>query len=129
MDIIDIKSGKETPSIYCNAEKGLIEFKGKSVLEDPYEQLYKAILIWIKEYALVCPEKTVFNIQLEYFNTSSSKCLLDSFKVLEEIHIADNSKTVEINWYYEEMDDDMLEAGEDYEEMVKIPFKMIEMGN
>ena len=69
--------------------------------------------------------KTVVNIRLEYFNTSSSKCILDVFKKLEAIHKAKNE--VEVNWYYEEDDEDMLEAGEDYESIIRVPFKMIEI--
>ena len=41
------------------------------------------------------------------------------------IHKAKNE--VEVNWYYEEDDEDMLEAGEDYESIIRVPFKMIEI--
>jgi len=64
-------------------------------------------------------------VKLEYFNTSSSKCILDVFKKLEMIHKAKND--VEIKWYYEEDDEDMLEAGEDYESIIRVPFEMIEI--
>jgi hypothetical protein len=64
-------------------------------------------------------------VQLEYFNTSSSKCILDVFKKLEAINKGEND--VLINWYYEEDDEDMLEAGEDYESIIRVPFKMIEI--
>jgi hypothetical protein len=62
-------------------------------------------------------------VQLEYFNTSSSKCILDVFKKLEAIHKAKHDVT--INWFYEEDDEDMLEAGEDYESIIRVPFKMV----
>jgi hypothetical protein len=77
---------------------------------------------WIEQYARDAKPKTIINIQLEYFNTSSSKCLLDLFKKLEAI----NNEIV-INWYYEEDDEDMLEAGEDYDAIINIPFRMIEI--
>ena len=32
---------------------------------------------------------------------------------------------VAINWYYEEDDEDMLEAGEDYDAIIDLPFKLI----
>jgi hypothetical protein len=80
---------------------------------------------WLEEYAKSPLEKTSVNVQLEYFNTSSSKCILDVFKKLEAIHKAKNE--VVINWYYEEDDEDMLEAGEDYESIIRVPFKMIEI--
>ncbi len=77
------------------------------------------------EYAKAAKEKTVVSIQLEYFNTSSSKCILDVFKKLE--NLKKGKSDVVINWYYEEDDEDMLEAGEDYESIIKVPFKMIEI--
>ena len=60
---------------------------------------------------------------MEYFNTSSSKCILDVFKKLESI--ADSE--VSIKWFYEEDDEDMLEAGEDYEAIIDLKFEMIEV--
>lgn len=80
---------------------------------------------WLDQYKDNPLNKTVLNIRLEYFNTSSSKCILDVFKKLESIHKAKND--VEVNWYYEEDDEDMLEAGEDYESIIRVPFKMIEI--
>jgi hypothetical protein len=80
---------------------------------------------WLEEYAKGPLEKTIVNVQLEYFNTSSSKCILDVFKKLEAISKAKHD--VVINWYYEEDDEDMLEAGEDYESIIRVPFKMIEI--
>ena len=65
-------------------------------------------------------------MQLEYFNTSSSKCILDVFKKLENLHNKSVAEVV-INWYYEEDDEDMLEAGEDYQSILKLPFKMVEI--
>jgi hypothetical protein len=50
---------------------------------------------------------------------------LDVFKKLEAIH--KNKYEVQISWYYEEDDEDMLEAGEDYESIIRVPFKMIEI--
>ena len=62
---------------------------------------------------------------MEYFNTSSSKCILDLFKQLESLN---NGETeVNVNWYYEEDDEDMAEAGEDYDAIISLPFKMIEV--
>ena len=63
------------------------------------------------------------SVQLEYFNTSSSKCILDVFKKLETL----SGTEVSVKWYYEEDDEDMLEAGEDYEAIIDLPFEMIEV--
>jgi hypothetical protein len=65
------------------------------------------------------------HVQLEYFNTSSSKCILDLFKKLEAVRTSGNEVTV--FWHYEADDEDMLEAGEDYQAIINIPFKMIQI--
>jgi hypothetical protein len=124
MESLVIEGTSKTPSVKFDPNSGLIEIKGRSIPENSIE-FYKPMVDWLEKYAKTPKTKTKVNIQLEYFNTSSSKCILDVFKKLEEIHKSNNE--VQINWYYEEDDEDMLEAGEDYESIIRVPFKMIEI--
>lgn len=124
MDPISIEGTPKTPTVNFDANKGVIEVKGRSIPENSIE-FYKPLVDWLETYQSSPKELTQVNIQLEYFNTSSSKCILDVFKKLETIFKSGND--VVINWYYEEDDEDMLEAGEDYQSIIKIPFKMIEI--
>ncbi len=124
MEKIQIEGSPKTPEINFDNEQGIVEIKGRSIPENSIE-FYKPMIDWLEEYAAAPQGKTVVNIQLEYFNTSSSKCILDVLKKLEVI--SKNGNSVEVNWYYEEDDEDMLEAGEDYQSIIKIPFKMIEI--
>ena len=124
MDSISIEGTPKTPTVNFNADNGTVEIKGRSIPENSIE-FYKPLVDWLEEYLNTPKEKTEVNIQLEYFNTSSSKCILDVFKKLEAIYKSGND--VIINWYYEEDDEDMLEAGEDYQSIIKIPFKMMEI--
>ncbi|ALO14747.1 MAG TPA: DUF1987 domain-containing protein [Salinivirga sp.] len=124
MDPIKIEGTPKTPTVNFNAEKGNIEIKGRSIPENSIE-FYKPLVDWLEEYMNNPKELTEVDIQLEYFNTSSSKCILDVFKKLEAIYKGGNE--VVINWHYEEDDEDMLEAGEDYQSIIKIPFKMMEI--
>ena len=121
MDDIRIEGTPKTPSVIFDASTGVLEIKGRSIPENSIE-FYKPLMDWIELYASAPQERSIVNIQLEYFNTSSSKCILDLFKKLEAIN-----KEIVINWYYEEDDEDMLEAGEDYDAIINIPFKMIEV--
>ena len=123
MDPIKIEGTPKTPTVSFDAETGELEIAGRSIPENAVE-FYKPLVDWIGSYGNTSKSNTKVNIRLEYFNTSSSKCILDVFKKLEAI----NSKTeITINWYYEEDYEDMLEAGEDYEAIINIPFKMIEI--
>jgi hypothetical protein len=123
MEPISIAGTPKTPTVNFNSN-GKIEIKGRSIPENSIE-FYDPLVKWLEEYLSNPAELTEVNIQLEYFNTSSSKCILDVFKKLEAIYKSGNE--VIINWYYEEDDEDMLEAGEDYQSIIKVPFKMIEI--
>ncbi len=124
METIIIEGTPKTPSVNFDSASGILHLKGRSIPENSIE-FYKPLVEWLDEYAAKPQAKTAVNIQLEYFNTSSSKCLLDLFKKLEGMHKSGNDIT--IKWYYEEDDEDMLEAGEDYQSIINIPFKMIEV--
>ena len=124
METIIREGSPKTPYVRFDGEKGIIEIKGRSIPENSIE-FYKPLIDWLEEYGGEALAETAVNVQLEYFNTSSSKCILDIFKKLELIF--KKGQKVEVNWYYEEDDEDMFEAGEDYQSIINIPFKMIEM--
>ncbi|TLX71492.1 DUF1987 domain-containing protein [Labilibacter sediminis] len=124
METIIREGSPKTPYVRFDGEKGIIEIKGRSIPENSIE-FYKPLIDWLEEYGNAALAETAVNVQLEYFNTSSSKCILDIFKKLELIF--KKGQKVEVNWYYEEDDEDMFEAGEDYQSIINIPFKMIEM--
>ncbi len=121
MDNLTIEGSAKTPTVEFKTE-GVLLLKGRSIPENSIE-FYKPILDWIGNYGNNVKDTTEVNIQLEYFNTSSSKCILDVFKKLETL----SGTNITINWFYEEDDEDMLEAGEDYQAIIDIPFKMIEV--
>ena len=124
METIIIEGTPKTPTVEFNAEEGKVEIKGRSIPENSVE-FYNPLIAWLEAYGSNPKDVTQVNIQLEYFNTSSSKCILDVFKKLEGLAKAGND--IKVNWFYEEDDEDMLEAGEDYQSIIKLPFKMIEI--
>lgn len=124
MENIVIEGTSKTPQVEFAAEKGELLIKGRSIPENSIE-FYKPLIDWIDDYANNAQQATNVNIQLEYFNTSSSKCILDVFKRLEQIK--NSGKQVTVKWHYELDDEDMLEAGEDYQAIIDLPFQMIEI--
>ena len=112
----------KTPEVVLDAEKGLISLKGRSIPEHTVE-FYKPLHQWIAEYGQNPQAFTTVEIFVEYYNTSSSKSILDLFKRIEEVHKLGHDMVV--NWYYEEDDEALLESGEEYETMVDIPFELI----
>ncbi len=121
MEDLNLEGTAKTPTVDFKSNGELL-IKGRSIPENSIE-FYKPIIDWITDYGNSPQSDTSVNIQLEYFNTSSSKCILDVFKKLESLP----DTSVKIKWYYEEDDEDMLEAGEDYEAIIDLPFEMVEV--
>ena len=124
MENLVIEGTPKTPTIKFQPEEGKLLIQGRSIPENSIE-FYKPLIDALENYSSSPKDKTNVEIVLEYFNTSSSKCILDVFKKLEKINSEKDG--VVINWHYEEDDEDMLEAGEDYQAIINIPFKMVEI--
>ena len=114
MNNLIIEETKYTPSINFNVQKGVFQLKGKSYPENTFD-FYKPMMDLVEEYFDGKEqERTVINMEIIYFNSSSSKLFFDFFDLVEEAH--NNGKTIEINWIYDEENDSALEAGEDFQE-------------
>jgi hypothetical protein len=118
MGSLHIAASAKTPQIEYNAVESVLVLSGRSIPENAVD-FYRPVLDWAQSFSI--EEKLTVQVQLEYFNTSSSKCLLDLFKRLENI------ESLEIQWYFDADDEDMLEAGEDYDHIVSVPFKFVEV--
>ena len=122
METLILKETNLTPSIKLDANEGQIKLQGKSIPENSLE-FYQPIYEWLDNYVSSPNEKTVVTIQFEYFNTSSSKCILDILKKIDRLD--EDGYDVLIKWYYDEEDEDMMEAGEDYSDLLESPFELI----
>jgi hypothetical protein len=123
MRTISIIATKLTPSITLNAKKGLIEIEGNSIMDDAVI-FYKPVLEFINTYTLKPSAKTKINIKLQYITLPSSKSILEILKKLESLHKTGMSK-VTVNWSYSL--DEMLSNGKNYQSIIQLPFKMIEV--
>lgn len=121
MEDLKHEGSAKTPVVEFSS-KGELLLKGRSIPENSIE-FYKPLIEWLESYSESPNSTTVLSVQLEYFNTSSSKCILDVFKKLESV----SGSEITVKWHYEEDDEDMLEAGEDYEAIIDLPFEMIEV--
>lgn len=124
MDPLKLEGTSKTPHVQFDPASGNLELKGRSIPENSID-FYKPLIDWVDRYGRTSAGRTVLSVQLEYFNTSSSKCILDLFKKLEGIRAQGNE--VSVLWHYEEDDEDMLEAGEDYAGIINVPFRMIQI--
>lgn len=122
MEAIKIQGTEDTPKVILDKDAELYEISGRSLPED-VASFYEPVVNWLNEYAEEPAGKTVFNFKLVYFNTASSKMLLDILMKLEEIH--ENGNDVLVRWHYPEDDEDMEEAGEEYADIVDVPFEQV----
>jgi hypothetical protein len=122
MKNFNMEGSDRTPTISMNAESGEMEFSGKSIPENSAD-LYTPVIEWVDEYIKTPGEKTIFIVKLEYFNTSSSKYLLEIFRRFEGLF--KTGKDVSVQWYYEQEDEDMQESGDDFRDILKIPVELI----
>ncbi len=111
----------DTPRVVLDAEKGIFMLAQMSLPEDAVD-FYTPVINWITEYARNPNEKTVFDMKLDYFNTASSKQLIQILLLLQSLK--DRSE-VSINWYYKEIDEDMQTIGEEYSQIIDLPFTLI----
>jgi len=121
MTKINLEGTEDTPKIVLDTENKIYEISGRSLPED-CAQFYKPILEWLESYSL--SGSMNFEIKLDYFNTASSKLILDVLNRLEKIK--DKGNDVKITWYYQVDDEDMQEAGEEFSELVEVPFDIKE---
>ncbi|MDD2548741.1 MAG: DUF1987 domain-containing protein [Bacteroidales bacterium] len=122
MEIIKILGTDDTPTVILDAENDIFEISGRSLPED-VTAFYDPILNWLDGYAVSPNEKTVFTFKLVYFNTASSKLLLDVLMKLEEMQ--EDGKDILVKWYYPDDDEDMQEAGEEYADIVDVTFEQV----
>ena len=112
MENLIIEKSPYTPEISLD-KNGIINLKGRSYPENTFE-FYEPMMNWVEEYFSNLPaEITTINMDIFYFNSSSSKLFFDFFDLLEE-HCLEH--TIVINWLYDGENDAALEAGEDYKE-------------
>lgn len=125
MEKIEVEATSKSPYLLLDPKTKTIKIKGRSIPENSV-QFYTPVLNvldkWIQEKT---KDQVTVSIQLEYFNTSSSKCVLDILKKLQELY--KNGTPIDVTWIYEKDDEDIMEAGQDYQTIVGIPIKMLEV--
>ncbi len=112
MNNLNIKASKYTPEINLDFSSGIMDISGKSYPENTFEY-YAPVINWINEYLKVTTnKKTIFNLDLEYLNSSSLKAYFDIFDILKMVNQKKNK--ISINWIFDTDNDISQETGEDF---------------
>lgn len=123
MEKLFLEATVQTPQIDFDPKTGLMQIKGRAIPDNP-DDFWLPILNWFESYLLSPSESTVFKIDLDYFNISSSKRILVLLYKLNEL--SDEGQTVNVQWHYRKSDEDMFEVGQDLAYMVRVPFEFVE---
>jgi len=116
MNQLLIQKTKSTPEIDFDPQKRILSMRGESYPENTVV-FYEPVIQWLEEFVTAPGDSIVMNVELTYFNSSSSKVLMDIFELLDEN--TDDTKDITVNWLYDEEDESMEEYGEEFEEDVE----------
>jgi hypothetical protein len=103
------------PTVNFDAETGVCELAGESYLEDTIE-FYAPLFKWLKVYTSEIKKPIQFNFKLRYFNTASSKCIIDILHILRKYE--ENGGKIEVNWYYDATEEDIEDELEEIEDFM-----------
>jgi hypothetical protein len=124
MEAINIAQTFSTPSVVFDKNSHQLVLEGRMIPENA-EAVFKPIVDWIDAYFAEGGETLHIVFRLYYYNTSSSKRIVNLFRKLDDY--STKGKKISIRWEYEEGDDDCMHDGKDFAKLVTIPVDVIEI--
>jgi len=124
MNNIEILPSTLTPHVDFNSQAGTLKISGISGMEDPIA-FYGKLVDWLKDYAKSPALETTLHLHLDYFNRASSQ---EIFRLMLELESCNNGKNYAcVKWYYEEGDDEILDAGYNFNNQSELDFYFIDL--
>jgi len=124
MKLIDIQETEKTPKIFLDDEKHIFEMSGRSHPENIRDFYFPVIKVMEKYLKKISAENQFrLNFKMGYFNSASAKFIADILLLVDN-YIKKNYN-IKIYWFYREDDEDMLEAGEEFSELLDVKFNYI----
>ncbi len=122
MEALVLDATDELPEVILDPSRNIFSIKGISIPENA-KVFYRPLMAWFTLYGDEPNDETVVTIKMDYFNTSSSKPLIQMLGIIEKI--LDKGHDIKILWLYAEDDDDIKETGEEFSEIVRVPFEIV----
>jgi hypothetical protein len=123
MENLVIIETENTPGVNFNAETGIMVIEGES-FPNLAMRFYQPLMDWVQLFLAQTRGPAVINFKYTYFNTSSSKCIINLLMLMEGAHAA--GKSVEVNWHYRNGDANMEESGRELAEGLTLPFVLVQ---
>ena len=131
-----IAPSQYTPEIDFDPKKHKFKMSGVARPEDSYE-FFEPLLSWVESYVKqtledyeqnkLLNETFIIMFDFEYMNSSSSKYIFQIISIFKKFY--EKRLNVSIFWYYDDPDDQILEDGEDFSEIINIPFNFLIRNN
>lgn len=122
MEDLFVEATDVTPMVDFSKNRNTFKIIGKSLPED-VKNFYTPIIQWFDAYSSQANPETNLFLDFEYFNTASSKMILILLNKVREINRKGHQ--VLVTWSYPPHDVEIEEAGEEFEELLNIPFQFI----
>jgi hypothetical protein len=126
---LSVERTSSSPKVLLDPETNYFEISGESRPSD-VASFYNEILSWFDNYSQDLAKSShagippVFNLDFEYFNSSSAKYILDLCKMIAATRV--KGREITLKWHYERDDMDMLEAGREMSRISKLPFDFVQ---
>lgn len=126
MKKFNIAATKSSPEINLDPENSIFEIAGESYSENCWS-FYKPMFEWLTKFFAVMDRRTIeIDMEIIYFNSSSSKIFMDFFEMLDEQ--AQKGWEIAVNWRYHRENETAMECGEEFmEDVSSIEFKLVEL--
>jgi hypothetical protein len=127
MESLKIAKRDTTPELSFDIDEMLFSIEGECRPENVLTY-FEPIMRWLDEFideekSNSTPKKLDFHFKLEYYNSSSAKFIFQIFKRFKAIETSNIEVTM--FWFYDVLDEDLLECGEEYEKILSLNFKYI----
>ena len=123
-NIVEIKQTEDSPKIMLDENNSLFLIEGSSFPEDAFT-VYTPVLEWIKKVTGKFDNELKCEFKFKVVSSASHKMLYEILTELEKLY--NRAANIKIHWYYEELDEDMQEIGEDFSETLDLPFEFFKL--
>ncbi|AFG38736.1 biofilm regulation phosphoprotein SiaC [Spirochaeta africana] len=124
MEALHIEPTKSSPEITFDPGSGILRIQGQSYPENSF-QFFEPVFAWLQQYLAQLAGPCTVQLNLDYLNTSSSKCLMDFIDLMEDAY--SEGKQVRIEWLYDPDNDSSIELAEEFKEDLSLPFDILKL--
>lgn len=119
----EIKRTISTPHVVIDEENSYFMMEGESFPEN-VGKFYSELTTWLTEYLKADFKVLKFDCHLIYFNSSTSKLLMNILNAMNDAAIM--GKNVVVNWHCSKDNDIIIECGEEFgEDFTDLEFHII----